>query len=119
MLQGWLRELRPVAISAFAWGEFLCGPLGEEEERTAHRIVQRLVPAGTREAAEAARLFNRGGRRSGSFPDCLIAATAILSGAELATSNGSDFVRFRDEGLDLAERAEGLYAPTSGAPVRP
>lgn len=102
-LRGWFRESRVLAISAFAWGEFLCGPLGEDEERTARRIVQRHVPVGRDEAAEAARLFNHKGRRRGSFPDCLIAATAILSGAELATSNVRDFERFRNEGLRLAE----------------
>ncbi len=102
-LSGWLRERRSIAVSAFAWGEFLCGPLGESEEEDAGRIAHRHIPVGTEEATAAAALFNRVGRRRGSFPDCLIAATAILSGAELATSDVSDFDRFTDAGLELAE----------------
>jgi predicted nucleic acid-binding protein len=90
-------------VSAFAWGEFLCGPLGNSDEADARRIAYRHVPVGTEEATRAARLFNRTGRRRGSFPDCIIAATAIVSGAELATSNLSDFERFREAGLEIAE----------------
>lgn len=89
-------------MSALAWGEFLCGPLGEGDESLARRTVHRHVPVRTAEATEAARLFNHAGRRRNSFPDCLIVATAILSGAELATSNVSGFKRFTDAGLKLA-----------------
>jgi predicted nucleic acid-binding protein len=101
-LRGWLRERRPVAVSALAWGELLCGPLGEADKATARRIAHRHVPVGTEEVTEAARLFNHGGRRRGSFPDCVIAGTAIVSRAELATSNVGDFERFVDTGLTLA-----------------
>jgi len=101
-LRQWLLDRRPVALSTLVWGEFLCGPLDEVAITLAGRIVHRHVPVGTREATEAARLFNHGGRRRGSFPDCLIAATAIVAGAELATSNAADFQRFRDAGLELA-----------------
>jgi predicted nucleic acid-binding protein len=103
-LHGWLRARRAIAMSALAWGEFLCGPLGEADEAAARRIAHRHVPVGTAEATRAARLFNHAGRRRrNSFPDCIIAATAILAGAELATSNPSDFERFVDAGLELAE----------------
>ena len=102
-LRGWLRERRPVAVSALTWGELLCGPLGEADEATARRVAHRHVPVGTEEVTEAARLFNHGGRRRGSFPDCVIAGTAIVSGAELATSNVGDFERFLVVGLTLAE----------------
>jgi predicted nucleic acid-binding protein len=90
-------------MCALAWGEFLCGPLGEAEEAVARRVARRHVPIGSAEAREAARLFNQGGRRRNSFPDCIIAATAILAGAELATSNPADFERFVDAGLEMAE----------------
>jgi predicted nucleic acid-binding protein len=102
-LRGWLRERRPVAVSALTWGELLCGPLNEADEATARRVAHTHVPVGTEEVTEAARLFNVGGRRRGSFPDCVIAGTAIVSGAELATSNVADFQRFVDAGLTLAE----------------
>ncbi len=102
-LRTWLGERRSVAISTFTWGEFLCGPLGESDRKDARRIAQKHVPVGTEEATTAAGLFNRTGRRRGSFPDCIIAATAIVSGSELATSNEGDFVCFRDAGLELAD----------------
>ncbi|MEJ2206620.1 MAG: type II toxin-antitoxin system VapC family toxin [Gemmatimonadota bacterium] len=102
-LRGWLRARRTVGMCALAWGEFLCGPLGEADKTVARRVTQRHMPVTTAEATEAARLFNHAGRRRNSFPDCIIAATAILAGAELATSNPADFERFLDAGLELAE----------------
>lgn len=101
-LRSWLKGRRPVAVSALTWGEFLCGPLGDADEAIARRVAHKHVPVGTEEAIEAARLFNYGGRRRGSFTDCVIAATAIVAGATLATSNVGDFERFVDAGLKLA-----------------
>jgi predicted nucleic acid-binding protein len=102
-LLGWLQERRSIAMSAFAWGEFLCGPLEDTGLALARSLVSKHASVGVEEAAEAARLFKLGGRRRGSFPDCVIAATAIRAGAELATSNVSDFGLFREAGLELAE----------------
>jgi predicted nucleic acid-binding protein len=101
-LSGWLRDRRTLAVSALAWGEFLCGPLAEAEASAARRVAPIHVPVGTEEAAEAARLFNHAGRRRNSFSDCIIAASAILAGAALATANHGDFERFADAGLVLA-----------------
>lgn len=102
-LMEWLRDRRSIAVSTLAWGEFLCGPLDEAEAAAARRITQKRLPIGSEEATEAARLFNHAGRRRNSFPDCIIAATAIVSGAELATSNLGDFERFQEAGLRLAQ----------------
>ena len=102
-LRGWLQERRTIAMSALAWGEFLCGPLDDVAQALARRLVPRHVPIGTEEATQAARLFNLGGRKRRSFPDCIIAATAILASAELATSNQSDFRPFEEAGLLLTE----------------
>jgi len=101
-LLGWYEERRILGMSSFAWGEFLCGPLGPGVTEGARRVVHRHLPLGIREAAAGAELFNRTGRRSRSFADCLIAATAILDGAALATSNRGDFERFTGAGLVLA-----------------
>ena len=101
-LRTWLRQGLTVAISTLAWGEFLCGPLSEEDAALALRIVRAHVPLGTEEATEAARLFNETGRRRGSFQDCLVAATALTAVAELATADRSDFARFEECGLKLA-----------------
>jgi len=99
----WYGERRVLGMSSLAWGEFLCGPLGPGDAGGARRLVHRHLPLGTREAAAGAELFHRTGRRSRSFADCLIAATAILDGAALATSNTMDFHRFAGAGLALAE----------------
>jgi len=102
-LRGWLGNRTPVAMSAFAWGEFLCGPLDDAARARARRVAYRHVPLGTEEAELAARLFNLGGRRWGSFPDCVIAATAMVSEAGLATSNTDDFDRLVEAGLELMD----------------
>jgi predicted nucleic acid-binding protein len=70
----------------------------------ARRVIHRHLPLGTREAAAGAELFNRTSRRSRSFADRLVAATAVLDGAALATSNRSDFDRFAGAGLVLARQ---------------
>ena len=101
-LDRWNEQGRVLAMSTLAWGQFLCGPLGTGDDALAERIVSTHVPIGLDEAREAARLFNETGRRRSSFPDCLIAAAAILASAPLATTDHGDFERFREFGLDLA-----------------
>jgi predicted nucleic acid-binding protein len=102
-LRRWLRARRAVTICTLAWGEFLCGPLDDRVGKLASRVVRTHIPLGTDEAAEAARLFNATGRRRGSFQDCIVAATAVTSGASLATTGRADFERFVPQGLQLAE----------------
>jgi len=102
-LRSWLADGRWVALSTLAWGEFLCGPLPDGAAAAARRVARRHIPLGTEQAAEAARLFNATGRRRGSFQDCLVTATAMMAGAELATCDQADFRRFAAEGLKLAK----------------
>jgi predicted nucleic acid-binding protein len=101
-LREWLRSGRSVAISTLVWGEVLCGPIDGATVELARRVVPIHVPIGTGEAEEAARLFNGTGRRRGSFQDCLVAATALGSGAAVATTDRGDFARFRGMGLEIA-----------------
>ena len=101
-LRRWVGGGETLAMSAVAWSEFLCGPLTRSELELAEHIVGMHREFTPNHAAIAARLFNETGRRRGSLPDCMIAASAIADGAPIATANDSDFRRFEDAGLVLA-----------------
>ena len=101
-LRIWLRNGETLAISAIAWGEFLCGPAEEGQVDLAARVVPERLDFTGDDATLAARLFNASGRRRGSFVDCMIAATAIRAESALATVNLEDFRRFAEAGLILA-----------------
>ena len=101
LLREWLRSETAIGISTICWGEFLCGPLKSHQMELAGYVVGEQIPFLTEHAVEAARLFNVGGRRRGSFTDCMIAATALCQGASLATTNAEDFRRFEPIGLKI------------------
>jgi predicted nucleic acid-binding protein len=98
-----LMELHSAAaVSSLAWWEFVCGPVSADGAL----MVRRLLPGGILpfdevHSHEAARLFNAVGRARRFKFDSLIAATAILAGAELATVNREDFEPFVPHGLKL------------------
>jgi len=98
-LRKWLEEDRTPMMSTVAWAEFLCGPLRDRHLEQATLIVEDHLPFTSDDAALAAELFNGAGRKRRLFRDCLIAATALHQGAELATSNQEDFQRL---GVPLA-----------------
>jgi predicted nucleic acid-binding protein len=101
-VERWLAAGEPLAASAVVWSEFLNGPVIPLEVTRAESVIQsRIVPFGKDEAAIAADLFNRTGRRRGSRFDCLIAATALAAQAALATVNQADFKPFLAYGLNL------------------
>lgn len=103
-VRAWVEAGEKVTASAVAWSEFCNGPLTKAQKDAAFGVLDRRILDFTwREAEEASRLFNIGGRRRGSHADCMIAATAILSGFPLATFNAGDFERFVPFGLILAE----------------
>jgi predicted nucleic acid-binding protein len=107
-VDGWITAGQTLVASAICWTEFLNGPVTPLEISRAEAVLQsRIVPFGQSEAVMAADLFNKTGRRRGSRFDCLIAATAIIAQAEVATINQSDFKVFVTHGLKLAA------APTS------
>lgn len=102
-VEGWLATGERLAASALAWTEFLNGPVTAREISRVEAVLEsRIVPFGRPEAVSAADLFNKTGRRRGSRFDCLIAATALLGDAALATANYDDFQLFVPFGLKLA-----------------
>jgi len=104
LLRQWLESSEPLQASTIVWTEFLCGPLSDMETSLARDLLQEVIPLSAQHAALAARLFDSSGRRRGSLADCMIAAVAIQSDAQLATSNPRDFVRLEPYGLILAGR---------------
>lgn len=100
-LRDWLSTETPLAISAVAWAEFLCGPLAAHDLSLAAAVVGEAVPLTADHALRAAELFNAAGRKRGSFVDCLIASVAIEEEARLATANPKDFKGMA--GLRLAD----------------
>jgi predicted nucleic acid-binding protein len=102
-VDGWLASGESVAASAIVWTEFLNGPVTPLEVSRAEAVLEsRIIPFGRPEAATAAELFNKTGRRRGSRFDCLIAATASVAQAEIATANQADFKLFTVHGVKLA-----------------
>lgn len=102
-LHRWLDAGKILASSAIAWMEFVSGPTtGPVIESIRHALGDRIIPFTHAEAELAARLFNAVGRRRALRYDCMIAATAIAAGAELATRNADDFRLFVPHGLVLA-----------------
>ncbi len=105
----WLAASQSLAVSAIAWSEFLNGPVTPEEISRVEAVVQANIrPFGPHEAARAADLFNKTGRRRGSRFDCFIAAAAMTEDAEMATANQEDFKLFAVHGLKLIETKESL-----------
>lgn len=92
-LRGWIAAGVELRITCIAWAEFLCGPLNARQLGLAAAIVGEPEPFVAQDSVQAAELFNRSGRRAGSFIDCMIAATAIRAAASLATANRADFKR--------------------------
>ena len=113
-VDGWLATGESLAASAIAWTEFLNGPVTPLEVIRAEAVLQsRIVHFGQAEAALAAELFNKTGRRRGSRFDCLIAATAIRAQAQIATINQTDFKVFVAHGLTLAVAAPPPPPPSA------
>jgi predicted nucleic acid-binding protein len=98
-LRLWLRDGDELALSAIAWAEFLCGPIGASDVDAVSAMLHEITPYTAADSEMTARLFNVGGRRRGTLADCMIAAVAIRTGAPLATSNPSDFERLTSESL--------------------
>ncbi len=118
VVDGWLGAGQTLAASTIAWTEFLNGPVTLVEVTQAEAVIGgRIIPFGQPEAVMAADLFNKTGRRRGSRFDCLIAATAVLAHAEVATVNQADFTPFQAYGLKLATPPTTAQPPAAPPPV--
>ena len=89
-------------MSVIAWAEFLCGPIDDTALDLASLVVGHRAAFTEEMATVAARLFNGSGRRRGTMIDCMLADSAIVENASIATANPGDFRRFEAFGLALA-----------------
>ncbi len=96
----WVLALnRDMAASACAWTELHSQPMAPQTERLLRQILRGGIIAFDGDAAAlAGRLIYATGGKRRTRPDTMIAATAILSGAELATVNPADFHPFVPHG---------------------
>lgn len=101
-VSAWIDSSEDLCTASVSWYEFLCGPVDEEGIDLMRAITaDRILPFTAAAAQESARLFNAVGRRRQLRVDAMIAATAIVAGAHLATENADDFSPFIAEGLRL------------------
>lgn len=100
-IRAWLPS-EDLCTTAIAWYEFLSGPVDEEGVALVSALLRdRVIPFSGDQAQEGARLWNATGRQRRLRIDAMIAAAAVVSGAELATANLGDFETFRPYGLRL------------------
>ena len=100
-LLAWVSAGELLIVPAPVWYEFVCGPVTAAQIAAIKALLHDVVPFGEWHATEAARLFNTAGRKRALRVDAMVAATAIVSGATLATNNLSDFTPFISAGLKL------------------
>jgi predicted nucleic acid-binding protein len=98
-LMEWARQGEVLVTSSVAWYEFRCGPVSSAEIDVLNMFLQRILPLTELEAEVAARLFEHAGRKRALITDAMIAATAMVARARLATNNEKDFRMF--PGLEL------------------
>lgn len=91
-----------LVTSTVCWYEFLCGPVHDDQVAMMKVLLHEVLSFDPSQAAEAARLFNAVGRRRPLRIDAMVAASAIIRNAPLATGNPDDFRPFVPFGLRLA-----------------
>lgn len=104
LLTEWISGGQDLCTASVCWYEFLSGPVDDEGTAlVTAAIADRVLPFTADQAREASRIWNAVGRLRRTRIDAVVAAAAIVSGAELATSNAEDFRLFAGEGLRLLE----------------
>lgn len=112
LVREWYREVE-LCTSTVAWYEFLCGPVDDEGISIVRGLLcDRILPFTSDAAIESSRLFNCTGRKRNLRIDAMIAASAIISDADLATGNHADFSFFTPFGLRL--RVPGPVSAETG-----
>lgn len=101
-LTTWIASGERLMVPTLVWFEFLCGPVTAAQITTMRAFLHELVPFDESHASTAAALFNAAARKRSTRVDAMIAATAIVAGAALATNNTDDFRAFQAGGLQLA-----------------
>ena len=101
-LRTWITEGTPLVVPSVVWFEFLCGPVSGRQVETMRAFLHDLIPFSESHARLAAELFNEAGRRRSTRVDAMIAATAMVADAPLATDNAADFEAFAASGLRFA-----------------
>ena len=92
----------PFGCSSVAWMELHSKPVHPADQAALAAIVAGgIVPLDEAAASLAGRLFHLTGAKRRTRLDTMIAATAILAGASLATTNPADFQPFLAHGLTL------------------
>jgi len=90
------------AASAVAWTEFRSYPISYDQLRALDRIILGgILPFERVQADLAGEMFQKTNARRKNRLDSMIAATAILAEAELATVTEADFKPFIPFGLKL------------------
>lgn len=100
-VEKWLEANESLCIPTVAWYEFLCGSTAEEEQLALALRDGGLLPFGVIDAQSAAAAFRRLDKPRRLCVDAMIAATAIIAKAPLATNNRKDFLPFVPHGLIL------------------
>ncbi|MBE2181653.1 MAG: PIN domain-containing protein [Chthoniobacterales bacterium] len=101
-IMAWYRRGERLLAPMPAWYELLCGPVTPEQEEIMRGFLAEVIPFAEAQAREASCLFNAAGRKRSLRVDAMIAATALVAGARLATGNQHDFTPFLAHGLERA-----------------
>jgi predicted nucleic acid-binding protein len=100
-LVAWTRAGEPLVTPMLAWFEFRCGPVTPVQIRTMRAFLQDVLIFDEAQSIEAARLYNAVGRKRTLRVAALIASSAVVAGARLATNDREHFAAFAAYGLQL------------------